>query len=459
MKKKILILCVALLVGLVISCKKDFLGAKPDKSLLVPTTLTDFQALLDNSDALMNFVPALEQVSSDDFYTTDAGWTGLGTVLEKNSYTWAPDIYEGSADNDWTIPYQQVFYANVVLDGLTQVQQTPSNLNTYNSIKGSALFYRALAFYELAQLFAAPYQSSTAGQTLGIPIRISSDVNIKSVRSTLAETYSQILNDLTEAQNLVAGSVPFKTRPSKAAVLSLLARVYLTMQNYQQAKDFADKSLQLNSQLMDFNTFNTSATRTFPLALPNGNNPEIIFYTIELGLGYNSSVLTGVDTTLYKSYDNNDLRKALFFRNRGNNIYTFKGSYSGTSRLFAGLSTDENYLIRAEANARLGNTDEAMRDLNILLSSRWKQGTFLPLTALDASNALNLILMERRKELLDRGLRWADLRRFNQDVNYAITLTRNINGNVYTLKPNSDLYTFPIPQNEILSNGIQQNPR
>ena len=69
-----------------------------------------------------------------------------------------------------------------------------------------------------------------------------------------------------------------------------------------------------------------------------------------------------------------------------------------------------------------------------------------------------LILLERRKELLMRGLRWMDLKRLNME-GAAITLTRTVNGQVYTLPPNDLRYALPIPEDVIAISGMQQNPR
>ena len=101
-----------------------------------------------------------------------------------------------------------------------------------------------------------------------------------------------------------------------------------------------------------------------------------------------------------------------------------------------------------------------MADLNSLLVKRWANGTFTPYTAVDAADALNQILTERRKELLYRGLRWTDLRRLNKSPATAITLTRTVNGQIYTLPPNDPRYLYAIPDNVMTSNssGMKQNP-
>jgi hypothetical protein len=99
-----------------------------------------------------------------------------------------------------------------------------------------------------------------------------------------------------------------------------------------------------------------------------------------------------------------------------------------------------------------------MTDLNTLLRKRWKSGTFADRTASSDADALNLILIERRKELVFRGLRWSDLRRLNLD-GANITLTRKISGINYTLSPNDSRWVFLIPAQEINQSGIPQNPR
>jgi hypothetical protein len=100
-----------------------------------------------------------------------------------------------------------------------------------------------------------------------------------------------------------------------------------------------------------------------------------------------------------------------------------------------------------------------MNDLNQLLRARWLKGTFVSFTAVNPSDALSQILKERRKELIFRGLRWSDLKRLNKESPFVTTLSRSLNGQTYTLPPNSNLYVFPIPPAEIQLSGIQQNPR
>ncbi|HQT24902.1 RagB/SusD family nutrient uptake outer membrane protein, partial [Daejeonella sp.] len=123
------------------------------------------------------------------------------------------------------------------------------------------------------------------------------------------------------------------------------------------------------------------------------------------------------------------------------------------------FSSNELYLIQAECYARKGNTVDAMKSLNTLLVKRFKTGTFIPLTAGSAEAALGIVLKERRKELVYRGMRWQDLRRLNLEPQFATDLKRVINGQTHILPANDSRYVFPIPNYIIDATGIAQNPR
>ena len=444
---------------LVTSChKSDFLDKNPNTTLVVPTSLADFQALLDNT-TVIGITPLLGEMSADNFYLTYSYWTSVD-VKEQNAYTWAPDIYGGQGQvGDWDLPYQQVFYANVILEGLPNVKTDSTNIAQWSAIKGAALFTRAYAFYNLAQIFAKPYDSSSAGSDPGIPLRLTADVNAPSTRSTVQQTYTQILSDLWQAVSLLPAAIPFANlnRPSVPAAQALLARLYLGIGNYDSAGVYANNCLQSYSTLMDYYTLDTLGRLSVPKL-----NAETYYQSNFL---ITTQVLEGnfypclIDSVLYRSYADNDLRRIVFYRVTSSGP-SLKGSYNGSFYPFSGLATDEMYLVRAECAARKGDTSTAMSDLNTLMTHRYRKGTFVPFSVTTAAEALDTILVERRKELAFRGLRWTDLRRLNKDMSRAVTLTRNLNGTIYKLPPNSNLYILPIPPDVLAFNtGMINNPR
>jgi len=243
-------------------------------------------------------------------------------------------------------------------------------------------------------------------------------------------------------------------RPSKAAAYGLLARAYLSMRKYDSAYKYSNLCLSLKSDLVNYADFPISTTSTNPTFVPF--NQETIFYTDMFSTFISNLAVTRakVDTVLYLTYANNDRRKYLFFVATG--LYQrFKGSYSG-SGFFTGIATDEMFLIRSECNARLGNITSAMTDLNTLLAKRWNSGTFIPLMASDANDALNKILMERRKELIFRGLRWMDIKRLNREGRNII-LNRLVDGQIYSLQPNANYFALPLPTDIINLTNMPQN--
>jgi hypothetical protein len=455
-----------LLGASVASCKKEdnFLNKKANNFDVVPTTLSDFQAILDDDDIVMNTgYPMIGLIGTDNVYLTSAAYGSL-TAPENTAYSWTADIWEGGPSLDWNNPYKIVEYANVVLDGIRSIQADSSSAKEYNNVRGSALFFRAFAFYNIASLFCTPYAAATAGTDLGIPLRINSDVNVVAKRSTVQETYDQITNDLKTAIGLLPATGLFKSRPTSTSAKAILAKVYLCMEDYTNSFLYADQVLSVSGTIMDFNDpalVQPGNQPPFP-SDPN-SNPEILFYA--QGVGYNS-IIPGygsgyVDKLLFDSYAQNDLRKTTFYSDEGNNDFSFVGTYDAFDGYnFAGIATNEIYLIRAECEARAGNIPSALLDLNNLLDRRFVTGTYIPITTNSTDSLLQIIFQERRKELPFTGnIRWEDLRRLNKDPKFAITLQRSINGSIYTLPPNDLRYTYPFPDNEIQLSGIQQNKR
>jgi hypothetical protein len=335
---------------------------------------------------------------------------------------------------------------------LNTLHPSDGEIADWNNARGMALFYHGFALYQLAQLFAPAYDSVTSGTDPGLPLRMSADVNEKIYRATVQQTYDQILLDLNAAARLLPANPDwYPTRPSKAAVYGLLSRVCLSARNYSQALLYADSCLQIHPALMDYNTLDATATLPF-----TRTNSEVIFGAAYLRSGPTTIGRSYTDSLLFNSYQPEDLRKKLFFKNGP----LFFGRYDEDGYAFGGIASDEIYLVRAECRARSGQTAAAMDDLNTLLTTRWTSSHFTPYTAASHEDALQQVLSERRKELLYRGLRWTDLRRLNKEPGHATTIYRTVNGQVYSLPPADHRYVYLIPDNVIaLHPEMPQNPR
>ncbi|MDQ7950134.1 MAG: RagB/SusD family nutrient uptake outer membrane protein [Pedobacter sp.] len=436
------------MIMLTLSGCDKFLDEKPQSRLVVASNLKDLQGLMDNYLQANNNDVASGEIAADDYYITDAEWAAQ-PEYDRRLHTWEKENVMPASGNDYYYSYQQLYRANTVLATIDQVNK--DNLIEWNNVKGQAHFMRARLFLQLVLLFGKAYDPNTAKTDLGIPLRLGTDFNEKSVRATLEETYQQIIKDLEEACKLLPNKPVHVMRSSKPAAYALLARTYLAMGNFEKAGLYADLSLQLKSDLLDYNTLNAAAA--FPFAQ---FNTEVEFSAVMATPAIIANATAKIPLVLYNQYQANDLRKTLYFRKNTDGSYGYKGSYDGGTPKFTGISVNEVYLMRAESFARQGKLTEAMKDLNTLMRKR-HNNTYVDKTAADKQQAIDIILTERRKELLIRGLRWMDLKRLNK-LGANITLSRTINSKTYTLEPNSPKYAIEIPPTVIALTGMPQNP-
>jgi len=430
------------------ACEK-FLDEKSNAKLVIPATQQDLQALLDDYQRVNNTDIQSIEISADDYYYTFNDWNALA-IEPKALHVWQSANIFGAGSNEWASPYKVIYIANTVLGFLPLVPWQP--FTEWNSIKGQALYHRAKSYHMLLSAFAPAYDETSSLTALGVPIRRSTDFNEPSVRPSVAENYNQIIADLKAAIPLLPVMPVHVMRPSKPAAFGLLARCFLFMRRYEEAEKYADSALALKNQLLDFNTLNAAAS--FPIA---AFNVEVLMEN-RFGASSISNARAKIDSNLQRSYEANDLRRTVFFKNNNNGSYGFKGSYEGGSAFFSGIATDELYLIKAECLARKNETVAAMEVLNTLLKKRWKVNMFNPLLASNSAEALDRVLTERRKELLMRGLRWPDVKRLNKEGR-NISMMRKLNGETYVLPPNDFRFALAIPEDIVQITGIQQNPR
>ncbi|MFC0513118.1 RagB/SusD family nutrient uptake outer membrane protein [Mucilaginibacter angelicae] len=430
------------------ACRK-YLDTKPDQSIATPSTIDDLEGILNAYSIINGRYPSASEVASDDFYLTPTDFNSL-IDPQRFYYSWqkSPNFV-----GDYVSPYLAIEYTNILLESLPKV--SGGDEARRNTIKGNALFVRASYHYALAQLYAKAYNRTSANSDLGIALRLTSDITVKPARSTVSETYNSILNDLQRSVSLLPPIPDLKYKSSKAAAYGMLARVYLSMSDFKNAGSYADSTLNLYSKLIDYNTLNPAAAIPF-----RQFNDEVIYDARAGGPQALSQAKAKTDTNLYASYAPQDLRKTILFKKNANGSMAFKGNYTGVAgaSLFTGIATNELYFIKAEAAVRNGDSNKALNALNMLLFTRWKKGTFIAYNITDPKELLQVILKERRKDLLFRSLRWTDLRRLNMEPDYAKTLTRNLGTATYTLEPNGLRYVFQIDQNAVNLSGLQQNP-
>ncbi|WP_316747528.1 RagB/SusD family nutrient uptake outer membrane protein [Pedobacter gandavensis] len=485
------------------SCQK-FLDIKKSNTQFFLTTANDCQLLLDNYANMNTGYPVDAEISADDYFLSSASSLSPNiTQEERDLYSWNPNAQRISAAPNWINPYNIVYNSNLVLQTLDKLKGGNDNPAVLNTLRGSALFYRAYCFWTIAQMYAKPYVAGTTNQDPGIPIKLDPDINIKSTRGTIQDTYNRIVQDLQEALSLLPRTSDYTTRPNKIAAYAMLARTYLSMSDYSNALINANAALEIKKDLMDFNTI--SQTSSIPFS-PRFNK-EVIFYSLSRysasnplvatilvpGSSSDNSCVARINPDLAASYATDDLRRSIFLKANTISVnlpnpnppggtsatsslqdgtFRFSGNYEPAAfpTFFTGLAVDEILLIRAECYARAGNIGLAAQDLNFLLKTRWKINSYTDMSAQTAPDvALNTILNERRKELLMRGLRWTDLRRLQKpavrtikDVTFTGTKDNPVkveNISIVTLPANDPRFTLLLPKEVIDNSSLAQNTR
>lgn len=452
------------LIGIFTICScTDYLDVKSDYSVVIPSKVSDYQAMLDRASNLMNARSpfSLMMIGAEEFEVESAVWHAFpiysNLYQQKFGYIWADDIYNGDMGVDWNSGYARILELNIVLDGLTRMPADMKKNLDWKTAYGSALFRRSRTFYNLAQAFCKPYDITKLEQP-GLPLRLESDVTIHSTRATLGETYDQIIGDMLMALDHLPYQSEVTTRPSKVAAYGFLAQAHLQMGEYEQALSYVNQALDMQSDLIDFAELDVQ--KDFPFEDDFGSsNKEIVYFEVSTTVLLMHQNFMHVSADLLDLYTSADLRMQVFFNKNTAGKTVFRGDYTGGLGLpFTGIYTGELYLIKAECEARLGRDEAALTTLNTLLENRFN-ADFEKVSGLGGENLLSYILDERRRELCFKGSRWNDLRRLNNDPRFAVTIRREIDGQIYELLPNSPKYVWPIPDEVIKRTGMVQNPR
>jgi len=375
--------------------------------------------------------------------------------------------FDGYYD-DW---YSVVNQVNLILSRIDAYSFfTTSELN---QLEAEMLTIRALAHYQVSLLFAQHYGFTSDASHLGVVynttlLTAGEDFPF---RQTMSETYQSIKTDLDTAlglyENIQLQNGPDFSYFNTINTSALYARIALQMNDWQIAKDFSSnviansgisltsqtdyvlewesEELPINEVIMEF-----SAPRTSEGDVSSTIAANFQFSSLD---NYADYVASGDVLALYES---SDIRQNLFLEviipTLINGVetdipYFFTKKFQGNAgTLFIRLS--ELYLIRAEANTRLGLENEALSDLNSIRT----RANLSPLTT--TNNVLDDIFIERRRELAFEGHLLFDIVRFQKNVERSLGCIASLCNLSYP----SNFFILPIPEDNILQNeNMDQN--
>ncbi len=393
-------------------------------------------------------------------------------VLAMGAVTFAPT--NDRIEKTWRQHYAAINRANVSLDN---IQNIAFDEKLRNRLIAETKFIRALLYFNLVRLWGDVPLILTGTTSI--------DNNFLVKRTPTEEVYAQIIKDLTEAET--EGVLPRSYtgtdmgRVTQGAVKSLLAKVYLTRQEWSKA---AEKAKEVQDPGFGYSLFPNFAD-VFNVATKNG--PEHIFSiqyksnangnANNMGIlaAPNSSIVPGFlgneadipQPGLYELFKPTDKRRDVTFFTSlvspaNGQVYTFKphfGKYFDRSVLnrpsesginFPVLRFADVLLMHAEAlNEQAGPTPDAYTAIN-----KVRQRAGLPdLTPnLSQTQFRDSVYLERRLELVHEDHRWFDLLRTRRMIEQL-----HAHG-----KPNAEErhYLLPIPQRELDANPSlrPQNP-
>lgn len=453
--KYLIILTIGMLA--VSSCK-DMLQTEPKQSIspeIALTTPTGVNALLNNIYTSFggsgNY--GLARILSPEVQTDNV----INTSTNNNSYRTQEANQVGTTLGNWTDNYGQIYRANLVIDAIDNgimVGGTAAERNTY---KGEALFFRSLAYFQLAMSYSYLPGNEVNGWNKGVPLVTIPTKKLEDViypeRATNVETYNFIKADLNAAIAILTNSSrASKAYVSKAAAQALLSRVSLYTLDLDATISNSTAVLtttSINSKPTSIATTGTDLVtmwRTFKdksesIWQINKNSPD------NLGTGsiqswfsiypkpINSSS-TGnparisfadlrVAPAFYALFDAADIRRnqliegpytksgqaGLYYSNK----YNGTGGENGLDDIVV-FRTSEMLLNRAEAYARKGDAASvlsAITDVNVI---RTRAGLTAIANTSTAVTVLAEVLLQRRLELAFEGHRWNDLVRTKSNI-------------------------------------------
>ena len=502
---------VILLLGVFLYSCNGYLEEMPQNKMK-PTTIDDYEQLLNRGYISKQVLPYLELLSDD---------ATLFPQNEPNGYTLGADIYMGAymwySSHETTMPdgdkafesfYNSCYYANVVIDNVEQAEAgnvpVSREMEMKENLKGEACVLRAYSYFNLVNLYAKPYDPVTCDSDPGVPINIESDaLKATYARSSVKDVYALIEGDLKEGIRLMEKN-PIdrgtKLRFNAISARALLARVYLYMQQWDLAIEQAETVIRENSSLFDLNLayvqdpdINNNADFGFGgwwsagaipgkdyLSLDNSNVLFANGLTENIPAFSKMSTQTsfGASLDLYNSFkDPGDIRQNYFLRfaNEGVNLrrcFLTKNRYinyvyvsmeyaiDGTTGYSRVIRTEEMYLILAECYAhKPDGLSQAVAYLNTMRQAKFIAADFKELNVDDytADSFIERVWLERRLELCFEGHRWFDLRRTTRPALGERTGYKNAKA---SLAKDDPRYVLQIPQKELSVNPeIGINPR
>ena len=410
-----------------------------------------------------------------DLFNATVSFSNRGGDMHR----WDFEASQYDIEDIWSYNYVTINNCNNILANIGAITgEDDEETATLNMIKGEAHLMRAICYHTLATRFTKDYEPASAASTLGLPLMTAPDPNSKPSRSTLAETYQLIKDDLRDARaNLKTAGEANAEYFTVDVINALEARVDLYMHNYASAVTLA-QGLIANYPL------DTDEEALGSMWL-NDESDEIIFRTFQsvderanaTGIYLQYSTATESFSPdfvpsqwVLDLYEDGDIRKGVFYRkdkitclevetedvfmlNKYPGNPALKKSTHEYYHMAKVFRSAEAYLIAAEASYLNNDETNALKYLNDLRTQRGASA----ITA--AGDALfKEIKNEWIREFIGEGQRMNDLKRWHDGVQRSNPQQESLvmTGTEYTTMSKSadDMrMVWEIPNNDLNANS------
>lgn len=431
---------IAALLFTMSACEKN-LDITPKQSI------DENQALRTSSDVEAALIGAYSDLGDADVYGGNImlisellggsnlfNWTGTFQGLTQ-LYNKSTPVNNVFVRDTWLDSYQVINDVNNVLSALDVVLPARKA-----RVEGEAKFIRGAVYFELVRLYAKSWNDGNPANNDGVPLILTptrAPLNEASnvARAKVSEVYAQAIKDLTEAEALLPAAQTNNVFASRYAAAAMLARIYLQQGNYEQAAAAANRVITANryrlvetDAVFPFNSQNLSedtespAEYIFSIAVTSSAGVN------ELNTYFSTTGRGDIDLrdAFVAQFEPDDQRLDLIYSDGGLRTAKYDMVYGNVPV----VRLAEMYLIRAEANFRLGTAVGAspLSDVNQIRTRAGLQ----PLTA--GQVTLASILKERRLELAFEGAVLHDIKR--------------LQGSIGPYAWNAQRLVLPIPERE-----------
>lgn len=446
----------AILAASLSSCVNDWLDVAPSDGTDADAALTSssdldaartgmYKALKGNSSFVdyygQQFFVYGDVHAGDDYQYNNIGGSNRASFYYDMNYQTASEFTSSTSSSNvaWKSPYIVIGRANRIIaaaegGALSDAAEAKATIDQYAA---EAKVLRALAHFDLVRIYGKPY-TEDQGASLGVPLVTEVlESNAKPARSTVAEVYTQVVKDLTEA--ISSNALATETEPGYVSVWgakAILSRVYLNMGDYANALSVAEDIIKNSGAALwtrdqyfkawDASTPNESEFLfRLNVAGSTDNNDLNGIGNLQQRDGYKEMVATKKFVDMLTS-DPKDVRNDMFLPAKAEK----EVAVYGTNKVFLNklrgqggnlrnvtivpiIRLSEVYLTAAECAFRNNDKTKAVEYLNDLVKNRTT--TEASLATVD-NITLDRILIERRKELIGEGQRYFDALRNNETI-------------------------------------------